>query len=87
MLANLRLFSLRLVRLMKTKQMSGLFAFAMACSLPLSTLAQGTAFTYQGRLLEGANPATGSYESNIPVNRKESNHNTVHWTIDKADRL
>ena len=28
----------------------------------LSTLAQGTAFTYQGRLNDGANPANGSYD-------------------------
>src|SRR5262245_48479046 len=36
----------------------------IACVLltAMSVQAQGTAFTYQGRLNEGANPASGSYD-------------------------
>ena len=39
-------------------------------ALILSTLgvfAQGTAFTYQGRLNDGANPANGSYDLTFSV--------------------
>jgi hypothetical protein len=33
-----------------------------ALIIPSSLQAQGTAFTYQGRLNDGANPANGSYD-------------------------
>ena len=50
---------------MKTKLTLKLAAVVLlfaTLSLPLSTaFAQGTAFTYQGRLLSGANPANGTY--------------------------
>ena len=36
-------------------------------NLPLSTLAQGTAFTYQGRLNDGANPANGNYDLTFAI--------------------
>ena len=34
----------------------------LRCALPLPLHAQGTAFTYQGRLLSGGQPANGSYD-------------------------
>ena len=34
----------------------------LRCALPLPLYAQGTAFTYQGRLLSGGQPANGSYD-------------------------
>ena len=40
----------------------------------LSIFAQGTAFTYQGRLNDGANPASGSYsqtQANSPQSEVE----------------
>jgi hypothetical protein len=45
---------------MKTKRTSRLFCFCILHSaFCLSGLAQGTAFTYQGRLNDGASPASG----------------------------
>jgi hypothetical protein len=47
---------------MKNK-LFGFLALAFLFNLQLSTLhAQGTAFTYQGRLNDGANPANGAYD-------------------------
>src|SRR5450755_966192 len=46
---------------MKTKIQSLLIMLALLASLRQTT-AQGTAFTYQGRLNDGANPANGSYD-------------------------
>ena len=46
-----------------TSRMTALILVALAS--PVSTLAQtplGTAFTYQGRLVDGGSPATGSYD-------------------------
>ena len=39
-----------------------LLALVIVAASVLSTRAQGTAFTYQGRLLDGANPASGLYD-------------------------
>ena len=39
-----------------------LSAGALALGLTATTFAQGTAFTYQGRLTDGVNPATGTYD-------------------------
>lgn len=50
---------------MKTKRTLWPAALLLLCTIPshLSTcLAQGTAFAYQGRLHDGANPANGSYD-------------------------
>jgi|GEM_PF-2441706 len=49
---------------MKTKLTFPLIAYA-ACNL--SALAQGTAFTYQGRLNDGANPANGVYDLKLTL--------------------
>ena len=40
----------------------GLLTLLSTINHPLSASAQGTAFTYQGRFNDGANPATGSYD-------------------------
>jgi hypothetical protein len=39
-----------------------LLCFTLVCTVAKSTFAQGTAFTYQGRLNDGASPANGSYD-------------------------
>ena len=39
----------------------------LATAFSLSALAQGTAFTYQGRLENGANPATGIYDLRFTI--------------------
>ena len=49
---------------MKTKLIiiaAGLLAFA------INSRAQGTAFTYQGRLNDGANPASGIYDLRFTI--------------------
>src|SRR3974377_2184614 len=56
---------------MKTKTLVRLFALAALIATiyyPLSTaFAQGTAFTYQGRLNDGANPANGVYDLQFAI--------------------
>src|SRR6266446_915344 len=42
---------------------------------PLSTFAQGTTFTYQGRLNDGGNPATGIYDLRFTLYDAASNGN------------
>jgi len=46
--------------------------------------AQGTAFTYQGRLTDGANPANGTYDLRFTVYDAVANGNVVSGTITKA---
>jgi len=49
---------------------------------PLSTVfAQGTAFTYQGRLYDGANRATGSYDLTFAVFTDSNGVNPVSGTL------
>ena len=43
----------------------------------LSAFAQGTAFTYQGRLNDGANPATGLYDVRFSICDALANGNVV----------
>ncbi|HTY87270.1 MAG TPA: hypothetical protein VMB80_07380, partial [Candidatus Acidoferrum sp.] len=46
----------------------GLWFLFTLCSLQLSTArAQGTAFTYQGRLNDGASPASGIYDLRFAI--------------------
>ncbi len=55
---------------MKKLLRSSLVAFATLSVLPLhpsSLLAQSTAFTYQGRLNDGASPATGTYDFRFAI--------------------
>lgn len=51
---------------MKTKSFSALlrtaFPFILFLAFPIRLCAQGTAFTYQGRLNDGASPASGTYD-------------------------
>ncbi len=51
----------------KTKLLTLLGLLLAALNSQLSTCAQGTAFTYQGRLNDGANPANGSYDLRFTV--------------------
>src|SRR5579872_4589775 len=37
------------------------------CALPIGARAQGTAFTYEGRLNDGGNPANGSYDLRFTI--------------------
>ena len=55
---------------MKTKITLPLLSLALGLTLSLPTataLAQGTAFTYQGMLNDGTNPANGSYDLRLTV--------------------
>jgi hypothetical protein len=58
---------------MKTKRtlnltkLAGLFLLLSTINCQLSTFAQGTAFTYQGRLNDGANPASGTYDLQFTI--------------------
>src|SRR5215831_1985199 len=44
-----------------------ILALSVVAVQPFETLAQGTAFTYQGRLTDGAVPATGTYDFTFQV--------------------
>ena len=46
----------------KLKLLAALLVLSTINHLPSTALAQGTAFTYQGRLFDGANPANGNYD-------------------------
>lgn len=46
----------------KSKLAAAVLFFATLVSPLTTTQAQGTAFTYQGRLIDGGNPANGSYD-------------------------
>jgi hypothetical protein len=50
-----------------------IFAVSMLAVQPLKTLAQGTAFTYQGRLTDSGTPATGTYDFTFQVFDAASN--------------
>jgi hypothetical protein len=49
----------------ETAKLSVFIAILLAFSLPSFALAQGTAFTYQGRLNDTSGPATGLYDINF----------------------
>ena len=44
-----------------------LFALLSTINCPLSTLSQGSAFTYQGRLNDGGSPAGGIYDLRFTI--------------------
>jgi hypothetical protein len=48
-------------------QLMALIALLLALNPQPSTFAQGTAFTYQGRLTDQGNPANGSYDLTFAV--------------------
>ena len=52
---------------MKTKHLLLALLGLSTLSSPLSTLAQGTAFTYQGRLNHNDSPANGSYDLEFSI--------------------
>src|SRR6202041_1660911 len=55
---------------MKSQSIRLPFTISLAisyASMLLSGIAQGTAFTYQGRLYDGANPANGKYDLRFNV--------------------
>ena len=53
-------------KLMKTKLKPHLVCLAVLCAANFAH-GQGTAFTYQGRLNDGANPASGSYDLKFTI--------------------
>jgi hypothetical protein len=57
------------IKIMKTKQILTLIALTClsTLNLQLSAAPLGTAFTYQGRLNDGANPASGNYDLRFTV--------------------
>ncbi len=65
---------------MKTKLHSLLVALALAAG-SYQAAAQGTAFTYQGHLNDGANPATGSYDLTFSLFNVVSGAGQVGATI------
>src|SRR6266478_5972108 len=50
----------------------------------LSTFAQGTAFTYQGRLNENTSPATGAYDLQFSLYDAASNGNAIGGPVTNA---
>jgi len=50
----------------------------------LSTLAQGTAFTYQGRLNQNASPANGAYDLQFSLYDAASNGNAIGGPVTNA---
>ena len=48
--------------LARTKHIALAVLLLSTLNLQLSTWAQGTGFTYQGRLNDGANPVNGNYD-------------------------
>src|SRR2546423_8442086 len=55
-----------------------------AINYPLSTSAQGTAFTYQGRLNDGNAPASGIYDLRFALYDAPTNGNPVGVAITNA---
>jgi hypothetical protein len=53
---------------------------AFYAAQPVAAFAQGTAFTYQGRLNDGANPANGSYDFQLYLRDAVSGGNPVGAT-------
>src|SRR5215472_13869975 len=51
---------------------------------PLSASAQGTAFTYQGRLNDGSSPATGTYDLRFTIYDAASSGNAVGGPLTNA---
>jgi hypothetical protein len=73
---------------MKTKltsiQCTALLLLLSTLYPQLSTFAQGTAFTYQGRLTDGANPANGSYDLTFALFSVSSGAGQVSVTLTKG---
>ena len=60
-----------------------LTAGALALGLTTTAFAQGTAFTYQGRLTEGVNPATGIYDLSFTLYDAAAGVGTVGSPVPK----
>ena len=58
-----------------------MLAFLSTLTLQLSIRAQGTAFTYQGRLNDGASPANGSYDLTFGIWKAASGSGQIGSTI------
>jgi hypothetical protein len=71
---------------MKTNRAITLIVLTLSIlNLPLLTLfAQGTAFTYQGRLNDGANPANGSYDLTFSLFDVVTNGNPIAGPLTNA---
>src|SRR5438874_749482 len=67
---------------MKIKNLSFIgVALCILCTIANSVFAQGTAFTYQGRLNSGANPADGSYDLTFALFTASSGAGQVGSTL------
>ena len=63
---------------MKIKTFLRQLALTLAmCCIVMGARAQGTAFTYQGRLNDGANPATGVYDLRFTIYDSTNNPGVV----------
>jgi hypothetical protein len=77
--------------LIKAKEFHSFMAvvtLAVTLSQPLSaSLAQGTAFTYQGRLITAGSPATGSYDFTFSLFNATNSGPAVSGTVTNAGTL
>lgn len=67
------------------KMTSVLLLLCALCLLPLAASAQGTAFTYEGRLIDGGAPANGSYDVQFKLFNAASAGSQVGGTLTNQD--
>jgi trimeric autotransporter adhesin len=65
----------------RVAKITGFFLLSCIC---VSVLAQGTAFTYQGRLNDGANPASGQYDLVFTLFATDSSGDAVAGPVTNA---
>jgi len=66
------------------KRHSRFWAVLALSILPVSVLAQGTAFTYQGRLVDGGQPANGNYDLQFALMDAPSGGSQIGATLTNA---
>jgi hypothetical protein len=66
---------------MKQPIKNSLILLAAAALVPLAAHAQGTAFTYQGRLHDGGNPASGNYDLRFSLHDDPTGGNNMGFPI------
>jgi hypothetical protein len=65
--------------------MVALLLLALLVMCPLRMLAQGTAFSYQGKLTDGGNPAAGTYDFQVAIYDAVSGGNVVGSVLTMED--
>ena len=69
------------IRHVRTRLSALLLLLLSTINYQLSTLAQGTAFTYQGRLNNGGAPACGTYDLTFALFNTNSGPGDTAWSI------